>query len=53
MGLKENLELLMVFMRKFQYTCPYCGHVNGRDIKAINVVCDKCKKTFEQKEMQQ
>ena len=32
--------------RRYEYKCPYCGHVNVRYEPCVRVVCDRCGRAF-------
>ena len=32
--------------RRYEYKCPYCGHINVRHEPCVRVVCDRCGRAF-------
>jgi len=41
-----SLKLPIRNRTRYEYKCPYCGHINVRYEECARVVCDHCGKEF-------
>ena len=43
---KKYIEIPCTGTSRYEYKCPFCGHVNVRYEHTVKLVCDNCGRSF-------